>query len=120
MTEETRAAEGEGAGPGAPAWHGFAGPRDGGPDLLTDPAGYALAWSPGLQAAVAACEDSAAAAELLIGAQAALGIPEGRRSPWTQAECEALVGKVGVRRWRASPEGWVPCSPYPRAAWSRR
>lgn len=66
-------------------------PSDGGPGFLTDPAGYALAWSPGLGAAIAACEDTTLAAELLLGAQAALGIPEGRRSPWTPAECEALV-----------------------------
>jgi hypothetical protein len=67
------------------------GPRAGGPGFLTDPAGYALAWSPGLGAAIAACADATTAADLLLGAQAALGIPAGRRSPWTPAECEALV-----------------------------
>ncbi len=66
-------------------------PGAGGSGFLADPAAYALAWSPGLRTAIAACDDAVVAAELLLGAQAALGIPEGRRSPWTPAECEALV-----------------------------
>jgi hypothetical protein len=84
-------AAGAGEAGAAGARRRFAGPGQNGPELLGDPAGYALAWSPGLAGAIAGCDDAAAAAELLLGAQAALGIPEGRRSPWTPAECEALV-----------------------------
>jgi len=87
--EQSDRAAAEAGGPRQP--ERFGGPGQGGPALLADPASYALAWSPGLASAIAACDDAVVAADLLLAAQAALGIPEGRRSPWTPAECEALV-----------------------------
>jgi len=91
LQNEEAGAAGSPAAEAPPRPERFAGPGQCGPELLGDPAGYALAWSPGLAGAIAGCDDAVAAAELLLGAQAALGIPEGRRSPWTPAECEALV-----------------------------
>lgn len=101
MSCETAAPETLGPGEGCPleesggtlprARQGFEGPAGDGAEMLADPAGHVLACSPGLRAAVAAAGDPATAAELLLGAQAACGVPTENRSPWTPAECEALV-----------------------------
>ncbi len=56
-----------------------------------DPAAYVLERVPGLAQARAACNDEEAAAELLLGAQAVLGVPEAQRRLWSPSEAEALV-----------------------------
>jgi hypothetical protein len=60
-----------------------------------DPAGYALVAVVGAKAALDEMPEDERSA-LLWSAQAATGIPEGRRSPWTLKETQSLA-----RRWLA-------------------
>jgi len=70
-----------------------------------DPAGYALRWLPGVRDSLArAAHEGKTNAELaqlradeLWEAQAALGIAEARRSPWTLEESQAIA-----RQWLAA------------------
>ena len=70
-----------------------------------DPAGYALRWLPGVQDSLArAAHEGQTGEELarlkadeLWEAQAALGIAEARRSPWTLEESQAIA-----RQWLAA------------------
>jgi len=64
-----------------------------------DPAGYALATSPASATAYARAAEAERGA-MLWAAQAAAGIPENQRSPWTLAEEEAMA-----EQWAALPAG---------------
>jgi len=59
-------------------------------DRARDPAGYALATVPGAAAAYELAAEAERSA-MLWAAQAAAGIPEDQRSPWTLAEEEAMA-----------------------------
>lgn len=79
-------------------------------DWGADPAAYVLTHVPGLARARAACEAEEPAAELLLGAQAALGVPEAQRRLWSPAESESLVEEwVLLEAEHRDPPG-IACS----------
>lgn len=75
-----------------------------------DPAAYVLTHVPSLARARAACEAEEPAADLLLGAQAALGVPEAQRRLWSPAESESLVEEWVLLEAEHRDPPDAPCS----------